>query len=91
MEGEWPYLKYTEDLSKNRPGGIKGRKIKPKVVIHHANSDNSDRCLVRLFNKYINMCPTSPNDLDAFYLQPATKPTQPKIAGILQGLWDTTH
>ncbi len=22
------------------------------------------------------MCPTSPNDLDAFYLQPATKPTQ---------------
>ena len=27
-----PYLKYTEDISKNRPGGIKGRKIKPKVV-----------------------------------------------------------
>ncbi len=76
MEGERPYLKYTEDLSKNRPGGIKGRKIKPKVVIHHANSDNSDRCFVRLFKKYINMCPTSPNDLDAFYLQPATKPTQ---------------
>ncbi len=76
MEGERPYLKYTEDLSKNRPGGIKGRKIKPKVVIHHANSDNSDRCFVRLFKKYINMCPTSSNDLDAFYLQPATKPTQ---------------
>ncbi len=65
MEGERPYWKYTEDLFKNRPGGIKGRKIKPKVVIHHANSDNSDRCFVRLFKKYINMCPTSPNDLDA--------------------------
>ena len=30
--GERPYLKYVEDISKNRPGGIKGRKIKPKVV-----------------------------------------------------------
>ena len=24
--GEWPYLKYTEDISKNHPGGLKGKK-----------------------------------------------------------------
>ena len=39
-DDERPYLKYTEDVSKNRPGGIKGRNIKPKVVLHHANTDN---------------------------------------------------
>ncbi len=25
----------TEDISKNRPGGLKGRKHKQKVVLHH--------------------------------------------------------
>ena len=29
---ERPYIKYVEDVSKNRPGGIKRRKIKPKIV-----------------------------------------------------------
>ena len=38
-KGERPYLKYTEDISKNRPGGLKGRKVKPKVVYHHSNSE----------------------------------------------------
>ncbi len=33
-EGERACLWYTEDMSKNRPGGIKGR-IKPKIVDHH--------------------------------------------------------
>ena len=37
-EGEISYLQYTEDTSKNRPGGLKGRKVIPKVVIHHANT-----------------------------------------------------
>ena len=33
-----PYLLYhiTEDASKNRPGGLKGRNTAPKVVKHHA-------------------------------------------------------
>ncbi len=55
--GERPYLRYTEDVSKNHPGGIKGRKLKPKVVLHHANNDNPDRCFVRLFKKYISLRP----------------------------------
>ncbi len=74
QSGKRPYLRYTEDISKNRPGGIKGRNIKPKVVNHHANTSNKDRCFVRLYKKYIQLCPDNTNS-NAFYLQPAIKPT----------------
>ena len=47
--GERSYLLYTEDISKNRPGGLKSRNITPKVVKHHANNDHPERCFVRLF------------------------------------------
>ena len=50
--GERPYLKYSEDVSKNHPGGLRGRKAKPKVVIHHANQDHTERCFVKLFKRY---------------------------------------
>ena len=72
-DGERAYLKYIEDISKNRPGGIKGRKVTPKIVYHHA-SENPERCFVRLFKKYIQLCPENPN-LTAFYLQPLKSPT----------------
>ena len=52
-----PYLKYTEDTSKNRQGGLKGRKVKPKIVYHHANTENPERYFVQLFKKYIKLCP----------------------------------
>ena len=29
--GQRTYLRYTEDISKNNPGGLKGRKYKPKL------------------------------------------------------------
>ena len=29
-QGGRPHLRYTEDISKNRPGGLKGKKVKPK-------------------------------------------------------------
>lgn len=72
--GERPYLKYVEDISKNRPGGIKGRKIKPKVVYHHANTTRPERCFVQLYKKYIQLCPPS-TESNAFYLQPLKNPT----------------
>ena len=71
FEGDRPYLKYTEDLSKNRPGGLKG---KPKVVYHHANLERPERCFVQLYKKYVKLCPDSP-DTNAFYLQPLAVPT----------------
>lgn len=40
--GERAYLQYVEDISKNQPGGLKGRKVKPKIVVHHENQDNPD-------------------------------------------------
>ena len=72
--GERAYLEYTEDLSKNHPGGLKGHKIKPKVVRHHANVDYPERCFVRLFKWYRELCPADAPP-HAFYLQPAKKPT----------------
>ena len=50
-QGQRSYLVYTEDISKNRPGGLKGRILQPKVVHHHDSPENPERCFVRL-NKY---------------------------------------
>lgn len=51
-EGERSFLRYTEDVSKNHQGGLKGRKSKAKVVIHHANNDMPSRCFVNLYKTY---------------------------------------
>ena len=61
--GERAYLIYREDTSKNHSGGLKGHKHKQKVVIHHANTENPDRCFIRLFKLYNELCPVDhPND-----------------------------
>ena len=72
--GVRPYLKYTEGISKNHPGGLKGRKMKPKVVYQHANLDNPKRCFVALFKRYRELCPQDAPP-DAFYLKPSRAPT----------------
>ena len=60
---ERAYLIYREDTSKNHPGGLKGCKHKQKVVIHHANTENPNRCFIRLFKLYNELCPVDhPND-----------------------------
>ena len=72
--GERSYLMYTEEISKNHPGGLKGRKIKPKIVCHHANVSNPERCFVRLYKLYNSRCPPNrPNN--AYYLKPVNDPT----------------
>ena len=72
--GQRPYLRYTEDISKNHPGGLRGRKLKPKVVLHHENTENPRRCFLKLFKKYRQLRPLDAPD-HAFYLQPARHPT----------------
>ena len=56
-QGERPYLRYTEDISKNHPGGLKGNSITPKAVVHHTNSGDAQRCFVRIFQLYWQLCP----------------------------------
>ena len=73
--GERPFLRYTEDISKNHPGGLKGRNIKPKIVVQHANLDNPQRCFVRLFKLYVSLCPSDAPP-HAFYLRPAQRPSE---------------
>ena len=59
---------------KNHPGGLRGQKMKQKVVIHHANQDRPERCFVRLFKCYLALMPAN-RPADAFYLQPSRHPT----------------
>ena len=66
-------LVYTENASKNNKGGIAQRKVAPKEVTHYANTDMSQRCLVRLFKEYCRHCPPDCKTT-AFYLTPLRKP-----------------
>ncbi len=60
------YLEYTEDVvSKTYQGGLSGRKLTPKVVKAFGNP-NPQRDLVRLYQKYVNLCPPEPKS-DALY------------------------
>ena len=72
--GERPYLRYTEDTSKNHPGGLRDRKQAQKVVGHHSNPTNPQRCFVRLFKLYLEKCPPDA-PAHALYLRPAHIPT----------------
>ena len=72
--GERPFLCYTEDVTKNRPGGLKGINMKPKVVVQHANLEDPQRCFERVFKLYRILCPRDGLE-HAFYLRPAKHPT----------------
>ncbi len=70
----FPYLLYTESVSKNNPGGLKHRKVTTKQVTHHANTDRPDRCFVELYKQYRSHRPENVKD-DAFYLTPIRNAT----------------
>ena len=72
--GKHPHLIYTEDQSKNRPGGSsQGRKQKPKIVVHRVNLQQPNHCFVRLFKVYNGLYPKD-RVTDSLYLQPLPKP-----------------
>lgn len=68
------YLCYNEDMSKTHQGGLKHRKIKPKTVRAYENIKNPQRCIVRLYEKYISHRPTNRKCSPAFYLRPLSNP-----------------
>lgn len=48
--------------------------MQPKVVQHHNNPSNPERCFVELFKLYQSLCPPD-RPKDAFYFKPLAKPT----------------
>ena len=72
--GERAFLRYTEDISKNHPGGLKGRKQNPKVAVHYENVENPSRCFVCLHKPYNSKCPPN-RPAGAFYLKPLKNTT----------------
>ena len=71
--GKTAYLKFSEDVSKTCQGGIKHRKLTPKEVLHYANKECPERCHVRIYKKYMSLCPKDHRD-DCFYLQALQHP-----------------
>ncbi|KAJ8270845.1 hypothetical protein GJAV_G00119940 [Gymnothorax javanicus] len=71
--GGQEYLCYREDYSKTVQGGLKHRRVTPKEIEHHPSS-NPARCHVRLFKKYLSLCPPDGHD-NALYLQALQSPT----------------
>jgi hypothetical protein len=73
---EW-LLRYVandlEDTSKENQGGLKHRKVQKKSVQAYGNIQHPDRCIVKLYEKYISKCPGS-DKCDAFYLRPLNFP-----------------
>ena len=69
------YLYYEEKVSKCNQGGIASRAFSPKSGRAYQNVVNSDRCVVRLYKKYISQHPDhDPKCSSDFYLRPLSVP-----------------
>ena len=69
-ETECSRLRYSSFGDKNFGGGLQHRRIKPKIVEQHENISNPERCIVRLYNKYITKCLKNMPQSNCFYLSP---------------------
>ena len=66
------FIRYTEDIGlKTNKGGIKHRRVDPKIVDIHPIS-NGDRCPVAIITKYLSMLPKDCK-CKSLYLQPKKK------------------
>jgi integrase len=59
-----------ENVSKCNAGGIKGRKMRGKIVEIHKNTTDTLRCPILLFKKYSSLCPSDRDPDSPFYLTP---------------------
>ena len=83
---EPPDIIYYENFSKTNSGGLSNRKVKPKQVIHHSNMKTPSRCLVNLYQKYLEHRPDTKET--SFYLTPLKNPNP--LFGIRKYLLATT-
>jgi len=65
------YLKYVERMSKNKRYGLKCARMDPKETRVYQNTDNPDRCVIKLYKEYIRHRPDGA--CKAFYLTPLQK------------------
>ncbi|CAC5409553.1 unnamed protein product [Mytilus coruscus] len=65
-------LRYSENISKSNQGRLRTRRIKQKQVYTYEDKTNPERCIVRLYKKYIDHCPEQTKNF--FYLRPLSKP-----------------
>lgn len=70
------YLEYTEDSSKNNQGGLKHRRVQKKVSRAYPNKIHPERCVLRLYRKYLSLRPTDPKCSQDFYLRPLANPRE---------------
>lgn len=61
---------YTENSSKNRPGGVTQLKLDHKSVTIVANTSVGERCPVFVLDKYISKLPVAAIEKDLFYCRP---------------------
>lgn len=73
-EADLEFLEYCEDTSKSNQGGLKHRKISKKVVRAYENKTCPERCIVRLYRKYLEHRPVD-REIDDFYLRPLANPS----------------
>jgi len=63
-------VKYTEDINKWTPGALKRVRLQSREMAFFEDEQNTERCHVRLLEKYIAV---RPYDAEPFYLQPLKK------------------
>ena len=64
---------YTENVSKNRAGGLAQLKLENKSVRIVRNPDAGNRCHCKLMDLYLSKLPTTARENDIFYLRPLEK------------------
>ena len=50
------FIRYYARITKNVQGGLKQRKLEPRVITHLQQEDNP-RCLVKLYERYLSLIP----------------------------------
>ena len=64
-EGRVRYT-YTDNISKNRTGGVCQLDVSHKVVHQFENTELGERCHVFLLDKYLSKLPESAKENDVF-------------------------